>query len=283
MDVLNSPVAPDLPGRWRAWLAPERQPLCLTAQEAAGLDLPTVPRADLRLSPEERDTLTLWAVAPGADRVAWLDRAGWAALDARQRRELLRLQVRHGRGNVPLGRHYADLLPELPPGRFLWSPEHLTPGVLARLLSVGQAACRRGAVPEAVWDAAREVLPGVRDLAGTFSRGSGNCFGAVMGAAGVAGAADEWTQRDPFGAFLAAWTRPARSRSGDRDARPGTVLVWRTSDGLAQHAAVTLGGGWAFQKASQSWTTPRVVLPVEELKRRNRTPGWRLERPTLSW
>ncbi|WP_235514564.1 hypothetical protein [Deinococcus sp. Leaf326] len=58
--------------------------------------------------------------------------------------------------------------------------------------------------------------------------------------------------------------------------------MWRTSDGLAQHAAVTLGGGWAFQKASQSWVTPRVVLPVGQLRRGMRTPGWRLERHTLS-
>ncbi|WP_235514565.1 hypothetical protein [Deinococcus sp. Leaf326] len=208
MDVLNIPVALELLDRWRAWLAPERQPLFLTAQEAAGLRLPTMPRADLRLSPEERDTLTLWAMASDADRVAWLDRAGWAALDTRRQRTLVRLQVRYGRGNVPLGRHYPDLLPGLSSGRFLWSPEHLGHEVLVRLVSTGQAACRREAVPGAVWAAAQDVLPGVHALAGTFSGGPGNCFGAVMGAAGIAGAADEWTQRGPFEAFLAARTRP---------------------------------------------------------------------------
>ena len=49
MDVLKISVAPDLPGRWRAWLAPERQPLFLTGPEAAELGLPTVPRAGLQL------------------------------------------------------------------------------------------------------------------------------------------------------------------------------------------------------------------------------------------
>jgi len=83
-------------------------------------------------------------------------------------------------------------------------------------------------------------------------------------------------QREPFEAFLAAHTRP-----GGRDDQPGTLLVWRDVAGAVQHAAVTLGGGWALHKPSQSWMTPRVVLPVHTLKRFSRTRGWRLHRSWL--
>lgn len=187
------------------------------------------------------------------------------------------MQVSYGRGNVPLGRHHADLLPGLAPGRFLWRREQLTPEVLTRFVSREGTACQREQVPPAVWAAAHPLLPRVRELAGTFSRGStGNCFGAVMGAAGMAGAEHEWTQREPFEAFL----QERASRGGD-DGQPGTLLVWRSERGV-EHAAVTLGGGWAFQKAAQTWWTPRIVLPVPEVKWRSRVRGWRLERWRLT-
>ncbi|MDL2344136.1 hypothetical protein QOL99_08220 [Deinococcus sp. MIMF12] len=83
-------------------------------------------------------------------------------------------------------------------------------------------------------------------------------------------------QRDPFEAFLAERTRP-----GGRDDQPGTVLVWRNAAGAVEHAAVTLGGGWALHKPSQTWRSARVVLPVRDLIRGSRTPGWRLSRVSL--
>lgn len=98
-----------------------------------------------------------------------------------------------------------------------------------------------------------------------------------MGAAGVLGAEREWMQREPFEAFLAGHTR-----RGGRDDHPGTVLVWRDHSGRVQHAAVTLGGGWALHKPSQSWMTARVVLPVRGLIRYSRTRGWRLHRSRRS-
>lgn len=275
MQVLNIPVPPGLLERWRGWLAPERQPFFLTGAEARALNLPTVPRAEAVLTPQERDTNTVWAVPAGADRVAWLTPAEWAALPQRTQRDLLRLQVRHGRGNVPLGQHYADLLPGLQPGRFLWTPGHLTPEVLARVVGRGQAPCQRAEVPEGVWAQAQSVLPRARELAGTFSTGPGNCFGTVMGAAGVPNAENEWMQREPFEAFLAK-----RSRPGGQDDRSGTLLVWRSERGI-EHAAVTLGGGWALHKPAQTWWTPRVVRPVRDLIRDWRTPGQRLTRATL--
>lgn len=275
MRVLNIPVTPELTQRWRGFLAPERQPFYLTAAEAERLALDTVPRREAGLTPEERDTFWAWNVASEADRVAWLSRGGFAVLSASTRRELLRLQVRHGRGNVPLGQHYVDLLPELGPGRFLWEAEQLTPAVLARVLAGKERPCRREKVPETVWNAAAAALPRARELAGTFSAGPGNCFGAVMGAAGVGGAENTWTGREEFDAFVEQC-----ARKGGNDDQPGTLLVWTSAQGV-EHAAVTLGGGWAFHKPSQLWSSPRVVLPLRELIRASRTPGRRLQRLQL--
>ncbi|GGN38447.1 hypothetical protein [Deinococcus daejeonensis] len=275
MNVLNIPVDDALLAAWRGWLAPARQPFYLTGAEADALEIETVPRAGLTLTPEERDTVTEWNISALADRVAWLTLAAVDALPPASRRALLRAQVRHGRGNVPLGRAFPEL--GLPPGRFLWRPEQLTAGVLARVVAASGVPCQRSEVPPGVWRAAQEVLPGARALAGSFPRGSaGNCFGTVMGAAGVPGAAAEWMQREPFEAFLQGRTRP-----GGRDDRAGTVLLWRSRDGLAQHAAVTLGGGWALHKAAQTWWTPRVVLPTPTLIRASRSVGWRLSRRQL--
>lgn len=278
MNVLNIPVSPALLDAWRGWLAPARQPFYLTDAEAERLALPTLARASVTLTPEERDTFTLWNVAAGAGRVAWLTPADVDALAPAARRELLRAQVRHGRGNVPLGAHFADLRPGLPAGRFLWRREDLTGAVLARLIGRGGRACQRREVPDAVWDVAAHTLPHARTLAGTFPAGSaGNCFGTVMGAAGVPDAAHTWMQREPFAAFLRDRTVP-----GGQDTQPGTLLLWRSGNGLAQHAAVTLGGGWALHKPAQTWWTPRTVLSVPELKTATRTRGWRLERRTLT-
>ena len=272
MQTLNIAVAEPLQEQWRRWLTPDPQPFFLTAAEGAALDLPTRPRAERGWSAQEGDTFTVWNVPAEADRVVWLSHEQWQTLAPGVQRQLLRLQVKYGRGNVPLGRHFSDLLPGLPVGRFLWSPEQLTPEVLARIVEQEGTPCQRDRVPPEIWAAAAGVLPRVRELAGTFSLGLGNCFGAVMGAAGVVGAEDEWTQREPFEQFLRK-----RAVRGGQDADAGTVLVWRSGRGV-EHAAVTLGGGWAFQKAAQTWWTPRVVLPVAAVKQGNRTPGWKLER-----
>lgn len=278
MNVLNIPVSPALLDAWRGWLAPARQPFYLTDAEARRLALPTLARASVTLTPEERDTFTEWNVSPVAERLAWLTPADLDALAPAARRELLRAQVRHGRGNVPLGAPFADLRPGLPAGRFLWRREDLTGAVLARLIGRAGRACQRREVSDAVWDAAAHTLPHARTLAGTFPAGSaGNCFGTVMGAAGVPDAARTWMQREPFEAFLRDRTVP-----GGADTQPGTLLLWRSGNGLAQHAAVTLGGGWALHKPAQTWWTPRTVLSVPELKTATRTRGWRLERRTLT-
>lgn len=277
MHALNIPVPPDLLREWARWLAPPRQPFFLTAVEGERLGLETGDRADLTLPAELRDTFALWNLRPEADRIAWLGEEGWRSLSPALRRALLRAQIRHGRGNMPRGRDFADLLPDPPGTRFVWWPSLITPAVLTRVVSLGYPPCQRANVPDSVWEMAASLLPRARELAGTFPHASGpNCFGAVMGAAGVEGAEREWMQREPFKAYLTAHTHP-----GGHDEQPGTLLVWRDTQDAVQHAAVTLGGGWALHKPSQSWMTPRVVLPTSDLIQSCRTRGWRLHRSRL--
>lgn len=277
VQILNISVSPALLERWRSYLAPSQHHFFLTAAEAQVLGVATQPRDSVTLTPEQRDTYMTWRIGKDVDQVATLSAADFDALPINIQRQLIAIQVRHGRGNVPLGRHFQDLLPELPAGRFLWCPEHLTPEVVARLVGDHSRPCQREQVPQAVWDVAAPILPRVRELAGTWPQDSaGNCFGAVMGAAGVRGAEDEWMQREPFEAFLTQ-----RTKRGGGDEQAGTILLWRSADGLAQHASVTLGGGWAFEKASQTWMTPRTMLPTRQLIAANRTRGWRLSRLQL--
>lgn len=147
-----------------------------------------------------------------------------------------------------------------------------------RHVASGRRRSRHRELTPTAWRRIARVLPYARDLAGTFPECSGpNCFGAVMGAAGVSGAAERWMQREPFEEWLAASTVP-----GGTDADLGTVLVWRSVDGLVQHAAVTLGDGRALHKPSQGWMSPTKVLTTTELKFSARTPGHHLERHRLT-
>jgi hypothetical protein len=164
--------------------------------------------------------------------------------------------------------------------RFVWWKSVLRDAatvVLPRIVSEDLGPSRHRAVPASVWAAVGDVLPNARELAGTFPAGSGpNCFGTVMAAAGVEGAAEEWMQRQPFDAWL-----DQRTTRGGRDEVPGTVLVWRDANRAVQHAAVTLGAGWALHKPSQSWMTPRKIRTTREILRSTRTPGWHLHRHTI--
>jgi cell wall-associated NlpC family hydrolase len=99
-----------------------------------------------------------------------------------------------------------------------------------------------------------------------------------MAAAGVAGAADEWLEREPFVEWLAGAATAKRTRDPNT---AGVVLVWRDADGVADHAAVTLGSGWALHKPSQGWMSPTLVLPVAALIRSVRLRGLRLHRAAI--
>jgi hypothetical protein len=149
--------------------------------------------------------------------------------------------------------------------------------VLRDYIEDGRRPSRHDEVPEIVWDLAARILPNAQRLAGTFAATSGpNCFGTVMAAAGVPDADMVWMQREPFERWLTDKTRP-----GGHDDAPGTVLVWRSPDGLGQHAAVTLGDGWVLHKPSQGWMSPNKVLTTHECKASSRSSGRRLERHTI--
>lgn len=139
---------------------------------------------------------------------------------------------------------------------------------------------RHREVTSVIWDTAGRLLPRAADLAGGFPASSGpNCFANVLGAAG-AGAASQWTQREPFEEWLAERTRAVRGTQ--RDQQPGVVLVWRNHDGLAEHATVTIGAGYTLNKPSQGWFSPYLVWTVSETIAASRYRGAVLHRHLMT-
>jgi hypothetical protein len=279
--TLNIEVPDRLATQWVEWFSPEVQPFLADDELAASVG----GAQQQPLSDEVRDTFCLYGLPPGL-RYLWFDEVQFMALPRARRSALVRAQHTFGRELVPSVRSWVPLVGEdvrtqADGHRFVWW-RSLLDGVAERVLDdyieEGRRPSRHDEVPQAVWNAGAGVLPGARRLAGTFPPASGpNCFGAVMAAAGVTGADTVWMQREPFEDWLAGSTRP-----GGRDDDPGTVLVWRSPDGLVQHAAVTLGGGWALHKPSQGWMSPTKVLTIDECKASSRSSGRRLERRTIS-
>jgi hypothetical protein len=248
VQVLGIDVDADVLARWRGWLMPAEQPFLIPRDvaDAAGL-------ADDggRLSFELTDSFGLYDV--GGHAICWLTRAGSRRLPSEVRRDQ--------------------------PATHRWpSPDRARDVArVVRFVEEGRRRSRHAEVDEETWEHASGVLPTARDLAGTFPPGSGpNCFGTVMSAAGVAGAEGTWMQREPFEQWLAAASRP-----GGRDDQAGTVLVWRDAGGAVQHAAVTLGDGWALHKPSQGWMSPTKVLTVRDAILSARVRGHHVERRTL--
>jgi hypothetical protein len=275
--VLGIEVSTALLEFWIDWLAPERQPFYVSARQAAAWELPL---DDTEPDKQLRDTYSSYNV-DGSLLSAWLNEATFMELPRKTRAELVRAQVTHERASVPTVRAWRDVLgpsisQQADGHRFVWWKSVLRDAaevVLPRVISQDLGPSRHGEVKS--WPT--EILPRARELAGTFPGGSGpNCFGTVMAAAGVEGAADEWMQRQPFDAWLAEHTT-----RGGRDDIPGTVFVWRDANRAVQHAAVTLGAGLMLHKPSQSWMTPRKVRTVAEVRRNTRTAGWHLHRYTL--
>lgn len=279
--MLGIEVADDLVRSWVSWLAPEVQPFFVKSlgQWPAGVDGPSV------LSAEHRDTYELWNLDRTL-KILWLDESTFAAMPRADRAALVRLQAQSHRGAVPTVLHWTDLFDaaalrsQADGHRFVWWPSHLDSSaaeILRRVLSTDGLASRHEEVSERTWQSGTAVLPRARELAGSFAPGSGaNCFGTVMAAAGVVGAAEEWMLQKPFSDWLSEACCP-----GGHDDAPGTVLVWRDDALEAVHAAVTIGGGWALEKPSQTWSTPRMILPVRDVIRSTRSPGRHLERRQL--
>ena len=268
---------------WTSWLAPAVQPFFV---ESAS-EWPRGVEADHAMTPELRDTYAAWRVDASLERV-WLDEAAFMAMPRAERARLVRAQVVHRRGAVPTVRAWSDLVDpsvlraQADGHRFVWWPSIVATNataILSRAVARTGSGLERDPLPSrhadvgnVTWNRCSAALPRVRRLAGTFASGGGpNCFGAVMGAAGVGNG--EWESQESFEAWLSSSCR----RGGD-DHEPGTVLVWRNRAGLPVHAAVTIGDGFAFETASQEWWTPSAVLDVADMLRANRSTGQRLER-----
>lgn len=284
MIVLGIEATGGLQKRWREWLAPEPQPFFVES-------LRSWPRGRVgqQLTAELAHTYATWRVDRSL-QILWLDEAGFAAMPSPERSALLRAQLQYRRGALPPVRRWSDLLDpavlrsQSSSSRFVWWPSlvSIKPGdILSRVIAAAPEGVealalpsRHGEVARATWRRCSGPLPEARRLAGAFPWSSGpNCFGTVMGAAGVAGAENELV----VGASFLGWVDSA-CRPGGRDSDPGTVLVWRDGAGLPVHAAVTIGDGWALEKASGEWWTPRAVRAVDDVIRTRRTKGQHLER-----
>jgi hypothetical protein len=245
MLVLGIEVSGDLLDRWLGWFAPHVQPFVIPPDLADSLHLDDDRN---RLTPEVRDTFCLYDVDSSA--LVWLSEA-----DARR----LPTAVRRS---------------QPAPHRWPTSIAGREVETVIKYVEKGRRPSKHGDVAPATWRTIASTFPRARRVAGTFPRRSGpNCFGAVMAACGVDGAEDVWMLREPFEDWLAQHTA-----KGGPDDEPGTVLVWRSVDGAVQHAAVTLGDGWALHKPSQGWMSPTTVLAVRDLKHSARARGQHLHR-----
>lgn len=278
--MLGIAVTDEIIEAWSGWFAPADQPFLVAEWQY------DVGERRSSISPELRDTFALYDEQEALRQAVWLAEPEFAALPPALRRRLVREQVEQGRDAVPTVSGWGDFAGPAAAGqaggrRFVWWPSLLRPDplrVLAPYIIEGRLASRHAEVPAGVWRQAERLLPLARSLAGRFPTGSGpNCFGTVMAAAGFAGAENVWMQREPFEEWLAANTD-----TGGRDDEVGTVLVWRSPTGGVQHAAVTLGGGFALHKPSQGWMSPTKVLTVDEVKASARAVGRRLLRYRLT-
>jgi hypothetical protein len=255
--ALGIDVPPDLLDRWRTWFAPHLQPFNTThlGRDAAGLGRPAEPTLSLR------DTFHVY----GDGNWTWLEEPEFTALDLGTKRALLRDRAATGRVSQLLDEDRAIAKTVAVDSRIVWWPDTLRRAGDQPLLDYvenGLPPSRHQEVTRATWSTGSHLLPLAGDLAGRLPASSGpNCFSAVLAAAG-AGPASDWTHREPFEQWLARRTHLVHGTH--RDHLPGVVLTWRNHDGLAEHAAVTIGEGYALNKPSQGWFSPYLVWTVKE-------------------
>lgn len=279
---LGIEISPGLLAKQITWLTPESQPFLVPNDSADSFGATSISG---KLPAELRDTFEIYSVPEGLVCVL-LREEEFDLLGRSVRADLIRRQVGLGREVTPTVRSAPSGVREKVAKqgdghRFVWWPSLLKgyeEQVVGEYLRYGRRPSRHSEIPEQVWESAHSILPGARALAGTFPDSSGpNCFGTVMAAAGIAGAADTWMLQEPFEEWLSKVSGP-----GGTDTEAGTVLVWRSANGTVQHAAVTIGGGYAIHKPSQGWMSPRKVLTVREVIASARQPGRRLRRYKLS-
>jgi hypothetical protein len=274
--ILGIEVSDATLARWVEWFAPDPQPFLVEGGE------------HVPVSEELRDTFGLYDLTRRRVSVRWIREVEYFAMTRSERSALLRDQVRLGRALVPT---VASIGPDLRRSareqadgrRFVWWPSLLSPRnrreILGRFVTGNRARSRHAEVPTSVWRAVETQLPAACRVGGVFPLRSGpNCFGTVMSAAGHPGSDDDWVQREPFEQWLANAARGTSRRNADA---AGVVMVWRDVCGQAEHAAVTLGSGWALHKPSQGWMSPSMVLRTAELVRSVRMNGLRMQRYLL--
>jgi len=269
--ALGIRVVPDLLDRWREWFAPQLQPFSTSRLDGDATGIGRLAEPTLSL----RDTFHVYS----DDNWTWLEEREFVALDLRTKRALLHGRAATGKvRDVPDGaRHLIES--QRVDSRIVWWP-HLLRRIgdqpMLSYVENGLPPSRHRDVTSATWKRAGRVLPGAADLAGKFPASSGpNCFSNVLAAAGL-GDGSEWTQREPFEDWLATHAEPVHGTK--RDHLPGVVLVWRNHDGLAEHASVTIGGGYTVNKPSQGWFSPRLVWTVNETISASRYKGATLSR-----
>ena len=288
MRVLGVDIGAELQERWASWLAPEVQPFFVESLR------PWPSRVHRgALTPELENTYATWRIDRSLETL-WLDEGTFFEMPKAQRAALVREQVHNRRGAVPSVRRWADLLDpaqlrrQADGHRFVFWPSLVASnadGVLALVIEASpdgaQAAgfpSRHAEVARSTWAGCADALPNVRRMGGTFAPWTGpNCFGTVMAAAGATEDTPDQMLQEPFDGWLHRACRP-----GGRDEDPGTVVVWRDRSGAPFHAAVTIGDGWVFEKASGEWWTPRAVRAVRDVIRASRSPGLHLERHRIA-
>jgi hypothetical protein len=273
--ILGIEVSDEMLARWAGWFAPDPQPFLVEGDE------------HVSVSDELRDTFELFGLMARDVSVRWIRGAEYFAMTRTERSGLLRDQVRLGRALVPtvasMGDAGRSVREQADGRRFVWWPSLLTPrnrrSAIGRFVAGNRPASRHSEVPASVWRAAETLLPAARRVAGAFPLRSGpNCFGTVMAAAGRPGADEEWMQLEPFEEWLADAARATSTRNPEAT---GMVMVWRDAGGQADHAAVTLGSGWALHKPSQGWMSPSTVLRTDALIQSVRAKGLRMQRYLL--
>lgn len=234
------------------------------------------------------DAFTLYRVSADLPWVTLLSARGFAALDAAVRTRLVQCQRNAGRGGVFDVTAWSSALSPNDVAALRATPDGLAllwPSVWRDLSRAGRTVILRSVLEEdrlthrgrelsaSHWAEIDARLPGVRALAGTFATESGaNCLSTVVAAFGEFDAANVWLHPEPF----ERWLHDDARRAHDTDAL-GTVLVWRDATGRVQHAAVSLGHGWAFQKDAQGWFAPRQIVRLADLFRRWFDETWTVE------
>lgn len=282
---LGIDIPAELATKQAAWFAPEQQPFLVSEAFAKSIQIAPIKEP---LSPESRDTFEIYGIQKGTVCIS-LDEDLFQSLEQEMRVQLLRSQLRIRPETVPAVKSAPPSVREkarkqADGHRFFWWPSLLKgheSEVIGRYLEHGRRASRHQEITDSHWRDIEAVLPGAKALAGSFPAASGpNCFGTVMGASGVPQAADTWVVREPFEEWLTTSTTSSANNNG-KDGELGTILVWRSRDGLVQHAAITLGRGYVLHKPSQGWMSPRKILTVREAMLSTRQPGLRIHRYSL--